>query len=239
LRRVTVCMPYFDNPSMLERQAEVFRDYPKNWPVRWIVVDDCSPRWPATPKEVGFPMELFRITVPIRWGQDVARNAAAHEAPDGCWLLLTDIDHLIPAETMQRVLFEPLDKGMIYKFSRVSAPAMSEYKVHPNSWCLTKSCYWRLGGYDERFAGWYGTDSDFRDRVQAYLGGEAEVLPEHLIRVPREVIPDASTPLLDGNGQPTRKTEADAINIRRIKKERAKLEDQTPITLSFDYVRVA
>lgn len=234
MRRVTVVQAYYENPSMLERQAEIWRDYPKNWPLRWIVVDDGSPRWPAVPKEVGFPMELFRITKDYRWGQDCARNIGAHEAPDGCWLLLTDMDHLIPTETMQRVLMEPLGKGTIYKFSRVSAPKMEPFKVHPNSWLMSKSTYWDgVKGYDERFLENYGTDSDFRDRVQAYLGGEAEVLPEHLIRVPRDVIPDASTTTYE------RKTDQDRDNIRRIKKERSKLIDQTPLTLTLDYVRVA
>lgn len=238
MRRVTVCMAYYLNQGMMARQAEMFRSYPEEWrgAVRWIVVDDGSPRNPAKPLDSGVPLDVFRILVDRRWNQDSAKNIAAHEAPDGSWLLLTDMDHLIPPETMKRVLFGPLDKGMIYKFGRVSAPKMTEYKSHPNSWCMSKRTYWAMGGYDERFSiagGFYGTDSDFRDRVQAYLGGEAEVLPEHLIRVPRDVIPDASTTTYE------RKTDEDRDNIRRIKKERSKLIDQTPLTLTFDYVRVA
>jgi hypothetical protein len=236
LRRVTVCMAYYDNPTMLAKQAETFRAYPAKWrgPVQWIVVDDGSPRWPAEPQDSGIPLSIYRMTVDCRWNQDSCRNAGAHEAPDGSWLLLTDMDHLIPKETMEYVLTCPLEKGKIYKFQRVSAPGMELYKPHPNSWLMSKSTFWdRVGGYDERFSlrgGCYGTDSDFRNWCYAAVGEQnIEYLPVPLVRVPREVIPDASTTTYE------RKTDSDREIIRRVRKERGKAKQ---VTLAFEYKRV-
>jgi hypothetical protein len=49
-----------------------------------------------------------------------------------------------------------------------------------------------IGGYDERLAGYYGTDGDFRDRVRINAK-DIVMLKDILIRVPRTHIPDAST----------------------------------------------
>lgn len=236
MRRVTVCMAYYDNPSMMMRHAETFRAYPEKWrgPVKWIVTDDGSPRWPAQPVESGIPLEIYRVGVDIPWSQDCCRNICAHHAPDGSWLLLTDMDHLIPKDTMEHVLTCPLEKGKIYKFQRVSAPGMEPYKAHPNSWLMTKRLFWeQVGGYDERFSlegGAYGTDADFRNWCLAAVGEQGiEYLPVPLIRVPREVIPDASTTTYE------RKTDSDREIIRRVRKERGKAKQ---VTLAFEYKRV-
>ncbi len=50
--------------------------------------------------------------------------------------------------------------------SRVDAPNLTPYKPHPNTWLLTTDLFYRIGGYDERFSGFYGTDGEFRNRVQ-------------------------------------------------------------------------
>lgn len=236
MRRVTVCTAYYDNPTIMQKQAETFRAYPEKWrgPVKWIVTDDGSPRWPAQPVDAGIPLEIYRIGVDVRWNQDSAKNICAHHAPDGSWLLLTDMDHMIPEETMRHVLTCPLEKGKIYKFQRVSAPDMAPYKPHPNSWLMTRSMFWdRVGGYDERFSlsgGYYGTDSDFRNWCHAAVGESGiEYLPVPLIRVPGEVCPDARTTTYE------RKTEADSIGIKAVRKARG---SKKQVTLAFEYKRV-
>ena len=236
MRRVTVVTAYYLNKGMMAKQAENFRSYPQKWrgAVEWIVVDDGSPRDPAEAVDCGIPLSVYRIGVDVPWSQDCARNIGAHEAQDGCWLLLTDMDHLIPEKTMHHVLTCPLEKGKVYKFQRVSAPGMEPYKPHPNSWLMSKSMFWdRVGGYDERFSlagGAYGTDADFRNWCYAAVGEQnIEYLPVPLIRVPREVIPDASTTTLP------RKTEADGILIKQVRKQRG---GKKQITLAFEYKKV-
>jgi hypothetical protein len=119
---------------------------------------------------------------------------------------------MVPEATWQYVqTFDPVP-NTTYKFNRVSAPAMDPYKPHPNSYFISKQIWDRVGGYDERFAGYYGTDGDFRDRLNQHSA--VDQMKPHLIRVPREYIHDASTTRY------ARKTPADAA-IRDIKGERA------------------
>ncbi|MGH7807691.1 MAG: glycosyltransferase [Thermodesulfobacteriota bacterium] len=71
-----------------------------------IVTDDCSPNYPAIDYVVPvrqFQMRLYRIKKNVRWDQTAAKNIGAYEAKEG-WLLLTDMDHLIPAETLQYLI---------------------------------------------------------------------------------------------------------------------------------------
>lgn len=216
--RITQIMAYYDNPTMLKRQLENIASYSQELKDRLelIIVDDCSPRWPATIEvDAGIPIQLFRTKVDIPWNQDFCRNLGAMKAKTD-WLLLTDIDHLVPEDTMAN-LFRKKDfkLNFAYKFERVSAPEMQPYKPHPNSWFMTRNFYWIVGGYDERFAGYYGTDGDFRDRINLYT--DIIQLPFPLIRVGRETIPDASTTTL------VRKKPEDGVAIQRIKGERGSI----------------
>lgn len=193
---ITICLPFYMNAGMLREQCRRFRELPQNLKDRLhlIVVDDGSPKGMAEPQDVGFPFELYRITVDVRWNQDAARNLAVHHATTK-WLLLTDIDHIPPQETLQALAGREYDEEKVYRFSRMTLEKdlrMTPYKPHPNSWFMTKAMYDRIGGYDESFAGYYGTDADFRDRLRN-VAGEPVMLDEVLIRVPRDTIKDAST----------------------------------------------
>lgn len=232
MRELTVILAYYLNPGMLQRQYETFRSLPDalRAHLRLIVVDDGSPEHPATPEDIGLPLEIYRIGVDVRWNQDAARNLGVDRSQTR-WLLLTDIDHLIPQKTIESVCIGKIDASKVYRFSRVSAPDLAPYKPHPNSWLMTRKMYDVIGGYDERLAGNYGTDGDFRHRVASHAE-EIVILPDVLIRVPREVIPDASTTTL------TRKEDRDGNNIRRIISDRALMPRWRPLRLSFPWTKV-
>lgn len=240
MNAISLCLPYYLNATMLQRQAAELLKLPKDLQrnIHLVVVDDGSPSspalealgqlgWRALDSALGSAM-LFRMEVDVRWNQDACRNLAADQATTK-WLLLTDIDHLVPAPTWKRIIDKPLGSKGVYRFGRISLPDLAAYKPHPNSWLMQKSTYDRAGGYDERFAGWYGTDADFRNRVQAVA--KIEQLKEVLIRVPREVIPDASTTTYE------RKTAADGENIQRIKAERKADADPSPKRGLFPWTR--
>ena len=217
-RKVTLCLPYYMNKGMLAKYLNCIEamQIGVREGLAVIVVDDGSPDGDATGREIGCPLSIYKIGVDIRWNQDAARNIAAHHA-ETPWLLLTDIDHLVPVETFAMILETKLRKSTVYRFSRETLEQNGEttrYKPHPNSWLMTKALYTAIGGYDERFAGYYGTDSDFRNRVNkaAY---EVKILPEVIIRVPRTVLPDASTTTYQ------RKAPEDGPNIARINYERS------------------
>jgi len=237
VRKLTLCLPYYMNAGMLQVQLERLRALPEALKdeLAVIVVDDGSPDGDAQGEKIGCPLTIFKITVDIRWNQDAARNIAAHHA-DTRWLLLTDIDHLVPRETYERIIQRKLSKGVVYRFSREtleragSDPPTTPYKPHPNSWLMTRNTYERIGGYDERFAGFYGTDADFRNRVAQ--AAEVVMLDEVLIRVPRTVIEDASTRTY------LRKQPEDALNLPQIKLQRELDPDWKPLRLSFKYVQI-
>lgn len=235
-RPITLIFPYYRNPRMLKIQLDELSRLPDDvrGALHLIVVDDGSPEfdlreyvWP----EDGFGLasfQVFRIMVDVRWNWIAARNLAASKATTE-WLLMTDIDHLVPEATLRRIQEGPLEYRNVYRFSRVDAPDMTLYKPHPNSWLLTKKRFDRIGGYDERFSGYYGTDGEFRDRV-AKEAKEVIILEEHLVRVPREVVPDASTTTYQ------RKQPEDRDGVQRVRKLIAK--DPTPLRGSFPWIQV-
>lgn len=226
-------MPYYQNPNMLERQLanlaalpDAMRDL-----LSVVIVDDGSPTEPATPCGIdlrGIPLQIYRIKADVRWNQDAARNIGVSHS-EMSWVLMTDIDHIVPERTWARVLLRDHDRSKVYTFGRVSAPDMTTYKPHPNTWLMTKDMFDKCGGYDERFAGYYGTDGDFKDRV--LKNAKLDMFKEHIIRVPRTVLPDASTTTY------LRKQPEDKPAIIRIKAERAKQKGWVPLRGSFEYER--
>jgi FkbM family methyltransferase len=236
---LTVVLPYYENPGMLRKQCEVFAAYAPEVRahLQLIVVDDGSPTRPAQlPCDPGVPVRIYRCLVDVRWNWLFCRNLGVDQAHTR-WVLLTDIDHVIPEETLRAALFGNLNGKRVYRFARVSAtePTLTTrvpYKPHPNSWLLTKKMFDAIGGYDEEASGFYGSDSLFRERVVA-RAGEPVLLPQVLVRVPREVIPDASTTRYE------RKTEADRVGIAAA---RARIAARPPGTgtrrLSFPWTQV-
>ncbi|HEY6020124.1 MAG TPA: glycosyltransferase family A protein [Candidatus Paceibacterota bacterium] len=231
---LSLVMAYYDNPTMLRKQYETIAEYSNATKdaMEYIVVDDGSPRWPArdVPRPEGLPkFSLFRIKKDVPWNQDAARNIGVHHSL-GKWLLLTDMDHLVPLETMQHIMLVKLNKKIAYTFQRMTLPGWTPYKDHPNSWLMRRSLYEEVGGYDESLAGYYGTDGEFRTRLMKRAPIASLLRP--IIRVPREVIPDASTTTYQ------RKNPADKVAIGAIIAQRAFNPKWRPKRLSFKYERV-
>ncbi len=236
----TLVMAYYDNPGMLRHQIKVWTGLPPDIraALHVIVVDDGSPRWPAlaaVSKRGGWAdaiadFQLYRMKEDIPWNQDACRNIGVKKALTP-WVLLTDMDHVVPLATWRRLMAEKIGKHDVYRFGRVSAPEMQPYKLHPNSWACTVKTFWKSGGYDEALAGNYGTDGDFGKRL---IRAAAKVvdLPEVLIRYPRDVIADASTTTLE------RKLPQHKANVCRIVGARSTVPDWRPRLFSFSFERV-
>jgi len=239
-RPFTLVMAYYDNPNMLIEQRRRWTELPDRiaQALHVVIVDDGSPRWPARdilplntwgnhPASRYGSVQLFQMKQDVPWNQDACRNLGVKFARTE-WVLLTDMDHVVPRGTWDRLMFGPLLNKAAYRFARVSMPECLPYKYHPNTWAMRAKCYWQCGGYDERLAGNYGTDGDFLIRVRARLA--IEDLPQTIIRYPREVIPDASTTTLE------RKRADEKDNIRRLVGARG--PDWKPLHFSFPYERV-
>lgn len=235
-RDFTLILPYYENPEQLQRQYKALAALPDEVKkhLSLIVVDDGSPDHPAIvpTEDLGLSsFRLFRIDVDVRWNWLAARNIGVHYARTE-WVLLTDIDLELPEVTARRVVEQKLSTDNVYRFGRLTAPEMTPYKPHPNSWMMTRKMFDRIGGYDERFSGFYGTDGEFRDRVKANAS-KVIILEEFpLIRVPREFVPDASTTRYG------RKEKQDHDGVTRIRAQIAR-EGGKPKRLSFPYHQVA
>jgi hypothetical protein len=224
---LTLVLPYYENAVFLqERQIPQWTNYPEPWRayLSAILVDDGSTDHPLdaalSAHYPPFPIRSFRIEVDVRWNWLAARNVAMHRAPDG-WCLLTDMDHVVPQMTIQRVLFGQHDPAIIYGFSRQEWTGET-IAPHPNSWLMTRAMFWKIGGYDETLSGYYGTDGDYRRRCAA--AAPIQILTDPLIRY--EWVGDSSTTRY------LRKQPEDAA-VKRIVAARGK--HWRPKTLSFPY----
>ena len=167
---LSMIFAYYENPAMLRYQLEQMVTLGKHIldQVEIVLVDDGSPRNPASLVAMDFPalpLYVFRIEEDRPWNQDAARNIGAWEAR-APKLLLTDIDHVVPKATVLR-LIELDPQTEIFTLQRRAHFSDKEIDSHVNSFFLSKERYWQVGGYDEDYWGWYGTDKLFRKRLIA------------------------------------------------------------------------
>lgn len=226
---VTFVLPYYDNPRFLRLQVAWWRTFPASLRshLSAIVVDDGSPETPAAEALRGierpFPLRLFRITDDVPWNWLAARNIGMHAASG--WCVLTDIDHVIPQSTAAALVYGRHDPDVIYAFSRIEHTGES-IAPHSASFFLTRELFWRIGGYDERLSGHYGSDGDWRRRCASV--SPMHLLPDRLIR--HEYQQDSSTTRY------LRKKPEDTEAVRKIIAARA--PSWSPRTLSFPYAEV-
>jgi hypothetical protein len=192
-KHVTLVLPYYENPQFLRTQLAWWATFPAHLLAHLtvILVDDGSPLTPAADALAGVvlppDLRVFRLDVDVRWNWLAARNIGAHHAADG-WLLLTDMDHVVPVTTLTALVYGAHDPSFIYGFSRIEADG-ARLAPHPNSWFMTRTRFWQVGGYDEALSGHYGTDGDWRRRCA--LVAPIHIVEDRLIR--HEHVGDSST----------------------------------------------
>lgn len=239
-RAFTLVIPYYDNPDMFREQQRIWRSLSPDLreALHVIVVDDGSPRWPAndaidpaTRKSLK-SFRVFRANVDIRWNWIFCRNLGVEHATTE-WVLMTDIDHVIPQATWRRLMRGKLDPLCAYRLSRVKAPEMTPHNPHPNTWVMTKHMFInRIGGYDERFSGVYGSDGQFHKRVDAWARA-VHILTEHAVLYDETIIADACTTTYE------RKTDQDRERRAAIKAEIASFATgYSPKRLTFPWDQV-
>lgn len=173
-------MPYYDQPAMLRKQVEVWHTYPKwTWKfLELILVDDGSPNHPAFDVLMEQPLppflvQLYRIQEDIPWNHGGARNLAFDRMGEG-WAVLTDIDHILPLESVCSLLFIDLLPALVYIPDRYRIRGVmnwEEIERHSDSFILTRERFWGVGGFDEDFSGyWNGVSGPFRKALKRCSG---------------------------------------------------------------------
>lgn len=181
-RDVTMIVPYYENPQWFAKQILHWSGYQMEHRrhLRVVVVDDGSQLDPASSvlKLVKYDgLRLYRIGVDVRWNWLAARNIGVHHAETE-WVMLTDIDHVLPPDTLEALIYGKFSEANIYRFSRHERG--QQIHPHPNSWFMTREMYWRVGGYDEALSGHYGTDGEYRRRCAATA--PIRIMHNHLVR---------------------------------------------------------
>lgn len=235
----SVVMPYHNNPRMLAKHYDLWAAFPDRIKRAFEVVicDDASDE-PATypARDIGVPVSIFRIPPPhIPWSHRCATNIAAREAK-GSWLLITDIDHMVPLSTWEYLTDDKrqtLCTDRAHTFMRRNLDG-SDYKSHPDSWLFHVSLWSQIKGYDERYRGHYGQNYAFIQRVAHYA--LTDRLPVALIRVTRDDVPDASERVLSRKSEDAKS--AVAMKRREIVAEGTFLKD-TRFSAAYERVQRA
>jgi hypothetical protein len=203
MKQICLILPYYCNAGMLRKHFEFWNQYSEatRRHLQIIVVDDGSPLGSRAHEEICthqlhvdvLDFRLYRILTDLRWNWLQCRNLGASEASTP-WLLLTDMDHVVLPDVMESLMRQEHDPSICYMLSRGYWPEMTPRTPHPNSFLMSKDLFWRVGGYDESFAGHYGTDTMWRERCRQ--AGPVVLLAEKLASGFRKYVPDASTTTL-------------------------------------------
>ncbi len=147
----------------------------------------------------GLDISLYRIKEDIFQNITGARNLAFTQAEEG-WVWSTDIDHVIPAESIKNFLDIELNPKYYYSPARrlmKSLDGKSELiRRHGDSYIITRKMFWEVGGYDEQYTGYYynGPYFLFRKALQQE-SKKVELDDVYALLFGPDVITDAS-PLL-------------------------------------------
>jgi glycosyltransferase involved in cell wall biosynthesis len=196
IQSISLVYTYYENPEMLERLVGHLASFPK--PIRdrieLVVVDDGSPENPATVpgSELGFECRVFRILYDQPWNQSGARNIGVREARHQ-WALMLDIDMEVPLQTISALLDLEADYRDWFLFSarRVTGGPMPFRRSH-NAILMSKRFYWKVGGFDENFDGYYGT-AQFFGIAAGKLYSLTHLTELFIDFVESEEVPDANT----------------------------------------------
>lgn len=150
---------------MLQRHLDEWEQYENKELFEIIIVDDCSLYYPAKDviRDVGIKIRLFSIITSIPWNQDGARNLAMFHAIG--WCVLLDMDMLVTKDEAKVMNHIELNEKLIYGIDRRRVN-YEKLPSHPNCFMMTSEMYKKIGGYDETFAGYYGSDKAFKIRLK-------------------------------------------------------------------------
>jgi glycosyltransferase involved in cell wall biosynthesis len=241
---ISLVVPYYNNPNMLQIQIAEWLRYDAN-DIEVVLLDDGSQEYPAREavelnvdkitQSVRF--QFLRALEDIQWNLCGIRNLGFLRAK-GRWIFSTDIDHVAPKELLQRMrpmLISCEESGVInnyFTFNRKLPNGEDVPKVHLESFIIQRSTFWMLGGYDEDYNGIHGCDRHFiTDKLQKQMERVHVPIPK-MISYNNRFCPDASS--LPGREHRKRKSE---FIVRRMMKLEGKFK-HLPQWIRFKWEKV-
>jgi hypothetical protein len=193
--KITLVYTYYDNPRTLAFHVGTINGFSREVrdSIEVIFVDDASPENPAhihlpDPK---FSLRIFRVSVDKPWNHRAARNIGAHEAR-APWLFLLDIDTHVPEATLRALLRMNPDTHHWFLFTLRDLGTGQKIGRHHDTIFMAKEFYWRMGGFDEHYAGIYGAGPVFSIAIEKrFPWTHLEALD--VFRIPGKISSDAST----------------------------------------------
>ena len=118
-------------------------------------------------------VKAYQATVDVGFNNHGCRNLMMMESEDH-WNMLMDIDVYLNHPLIESMITKELSEENMYvfavKFDHPDNPAdyehvdpkkLLKWKTHPNTWLITKPCFWSGGGYDIEFTGMRHGDAEF------------------------------------------------------------------------------
>ncbi len=179
--KLTCVANFYCNQLSIDMVTDLLRKY-EGYPrdllnhVEFIIVDDGSPLKYKIP-QFSLNVTWLCINEDIKWNHAGAKNLGVVYAKSDK-IIITDIDHDFPPETLQYLVDGPHPGRYIYKFPRRDAKNYEKIISHANTFFMSRARFMRHYGYDEEFAGHYGHEEYQFLRHHKYHGTKIRCLPE-------------------------------------------------------------
>ncbi|AWW32399.1 glycosyltransferase family 2 protein [Echinicola strongylocentroti] len=196
--------------------------------IHFVLVDDCSPiKLEIISSKLN--ITIARISDDIPWNQGGARNLGVLLSKSAK-LLLTDLDHSFPEETLRHLIAHPIPKH-IYNFRRYKNG--KPHHPHPNTFFCSKSTFYKSLGVDEQFCGHYGYEDIYFMELQKALKTKFKTFRRHYVSVRehKEIEGESHHNLV----RDTKVNEALLTQKRAFLKTKKPLQGHSRITLNFNW----
>lgn len=192
---INIIYPYYSNAQMLSVHVCHWCALPEDLrkKLHFIIVDDGSPlplrvappyiidgitAKNAGPRPHKINLDVYRIKEDIPWNVSGAKNLGAHVAETD-WMLIIDMDYFLDVGSLYAIAdqLDRSDPKTYYRFKSVSVSSHNlDEKEIWSTLFINRNSFWKIGGYDESFAGsWAYEDVDFCHRA-TMAGGLKEVV---------------------------------------------------------------
>lgn len=215
IERLKIIYPYYMNGNMFIEQQKIWISFPddilKN--LHFIIIDDGSPKKPAIDYLIDskskLKMDIYRVDTDIFWNLEGALNLGASFCHNE-WMFMSDMDHALPLETLISIFNIKASPIEVFMFKRLRAKIgwnkiseLESTNPHKGTFLIHWHQYWKVGGRNEDFCGYYSVGWAFRNKLRRY--GKIRNLNLYVVGYLSDEIDDSATPVAKGSKEEVRK----------------------------------